>query len=668
MVNEPKKTNMALGNQDVSSVEETIDDFRELYEQTLSNLEEGSIITGKIVKINPNEVLVDINYKSEGIIPIEEFPDYEDYDIGDEIEVFLDTMENEDGLTLLSKLKVDKSRRWERTIQKCNEGSVVDGKIFKKVKGGFMVDIGVEAFLPASQLDIKPVPNMDVYLGKTYDFKIIKISEERKNVVISRRELLEEQRDKERERLLTEINEGDLINGTVKNITDFGAFIDLNGLDGLLHITDMSWGRISHPSEMVSVGEKIEVMVLKFDKDNARISLGLKQKSQNPWEAVESKYPIGSKVVGKVVNIMPYGAFVELEEGIEGLIHISEFSWTRRINHPSELLSVGEEVEAMVLSIEKEKEKISLGIKQTEFNPWSVVEDKYPAGKRITGTIRNITSYGAFVELEEGIDGLIHISDISWTKKINNPAEVLKKGDKVEAVVLSVDQSNKKIALGIKQLNIDPWENIEEKYEVGQIVTGKVSKITGFGIFVTLEDELEGLIHASQIADKVPSKLEDVVAVDSEITAMILKIDPIDRKIALSIKEMINAQKQAEETEKVEKEKRAVKEFDSRKKRENTFESTSIISEQLDELLKKGEPAKKATAEPVKPVEKSEKVAKTTVEPTEEQVDGKDVKAEKKSVEKTALLDKDTKTSVKTDVKTEEETVEESDDSEAEKE
>ena len=375
----------------------------------------------------------------------------------------------------------------------------------------------------------------------------------------------------------------------------------------------MSWGRINHPTEIVKVGDEIEVIVLKFDKPNARISLGLKQKTKNPWETVEEIYPIGKKIVGKVVNIMPYGAFIELEEGIEGLIHISEFSWTKRISHPSEVISVGDEVEAMVLSIEKEKEKISLGIKQTEFNPWSVVEEKYPAGKRITGTIRNITSYGAFIELEEGIDGLIHISDISWTKKINNPAEVLKKGEQIEAVILSVDQENKKIALGIKQLSPDPWENLEDKYAIGQSVTGTVTKITGFGVFVTLDSDIEGLIHASQISDKPFTKLEDIVTVGDEITANIVKIDTIDRKIALSVKEFHQAQKQEEVVQKKTKEKVAVKEFKSRKKRENSFESTSILSEQLDELL-----FSKTTETPEKP--KKETPAQTAGETETEEI------------------------------------------------
>ena len=566
------------------ATEETLENFKELYEKTLSNFVEGSVVKGKVIKINPKEVLVDINYKCEGIVPLEEFPDIDEYKIGDEIEVLLESLDDEEGLLLLSKGKVDKTRRWEQTIEGCTENAVVQGKIFKKVKGGLMVDIGVEAFLPGSQLDIKPVPNMDDYLGKTFDFKILKINEERKNIVVSRRELLEEQRKKERERLIDEINENDVVKGFVKNITDFGAFIDLNGLDGLLHITDMSWGRISHPSELVSIGQQIEVVVLKFDKDNARISLGLKQKTSNPWATVETDFPVGAKVVGKVVNIMPYGAFVELKEGIEGLIHISEFSWTKRINHPSEILSVGDNVEAMVLSIEKEKQKISLGIKQTEFNPWSVVDDKYPAGKRVQGTISNITSYGAFVELEEGIDGLIHISDISWTKKINNPAEVFQKGDTVEAIVLSVDKDNKKIALGVKQLALDPWEKIEEQYEIGQVVTGTVSKITGFGIFVNLEDDLEGLIHATQLAENPPARVEDVVKVGDVITAAVVKIDPVDRKIALSVKEYLLEQKRQEENTKKSNEKKALKEFKNQRRRE-TFESSSLMSEKLDEAL-----------------------------------------------------------------------------------
>ncbi len=413
---------------------------------------------------------------------------------------------------------------------------------------------------------------------------------------------MEVQRQQERTRLLAEINEGDWIKGVVKNITDFGAFIDLNGIDGLLHITDMTWGRINHPSEVLSLGDEIEVVVLKFDKETARISLGLKQKLANPWETVEEKYPVGDVVTGKVVNIMPYGAFVELENGIEGLIHISEFSWTKRINHPSEILAVGDSVEAMVLNIEKEKEKISLGIKQTEFNPWTVVEEKYPEGKKITGTVRNITSYGAFVELEEGIDGLIHVSDISWTKKINSPAEVLKKGDEIEAVVISVDPENKKIALGIKQLSEDPWENIDQQYEIGQTVTGKISKITGFGVFVSLGNDLEGLIHASQLAETTPTRIEDVFKIDDEITAMIMKIDPIDRKIALSVKELLMADKRAktEEKQKTDKPKGTAKtSAPRRKKREASFESTSLLSEQLDVVLNASAASKEKAADKV---------------------------------------------------------------------
>lgn len=518
-----------------------------LYEESFVGIEEGAIIKGKIVKVTEGEVYVDIGYKSEGVVPISEFSDPTEIKAGDEIDVLLESTEDPDGMVVLSKTKAEKQKRWDETILQSREGNIVEGRIMRIVKGGVIVDIGMDAFLPASQIDIRHVSNVEDYIGKFLEFKIIKINTERKNIVLSRRELLEEERAHNREKLLAEIEVGQIREGVVKNITDFGAFIDLYGMDGLLHITDMTWGRISHPSEVLSVGDKVEVMVLDFDREKQRIALGLKQKTPNPWENIESKYPVGSIVKGKIVNIVPYGAFFEIEEGVEGLIHISEMSWTKRINHPSEILSVGDEVEAMVLNIRKDEAKISLGIKQTEFNPWSVVEEKYPVGSRIRGKVRNITSYGAFVELEEGIDGLIHISDMSWTRKINHPSEVLKKGDVTESLVLAVDQEAKKITLGLKQLQENPWDTIDEFVQAGSIVEAEVTKIADFGVFATIENGIECLVHISQLSDKPFQKIEDVVKKGDKVKARVDRIDRQRRKIALSIRDYQRDLRLAEE-------------------------------------------------------------------------------------------------------------------------
>ncbi len=532
-----------------SSESATIDEeeLRRLYEESLANIKEGAIVSGTIIKVSGDEVYVDIGYKSEGIVPLSEFEDAEEAKAGEEIDVFLESMEDADGMIVLSKTKAERQRRWDQTILRSKEGDIVTGRITRKVRGGVIVDIGMDAFLPASQIDIRHVANVDEYVGKVLDFKIIKINSERKNIVLSRRELLEEERARNREALLAEIEVGQTREGVVKNITDFGAFIDLYGMDGLLHITDITWGRINHPSEVVSVGDKIEVMVLDFDRERQRIALGLKQKTPNPWENIDQKHPVGSIVKGRIVNIVPYGAFFEIEKGVEGLIHISEMSWTKRINHPSEILSVGDEVEAMVLSIRRDEAKISLGIKQTEFNPWSVVEEKYPAGTRVRGRVRNITSYGAFVELEEGIDGLIHISDMSWTRKINHPSEVLKKGEITEAIVLAVDQEAKKITLGLKQLEENPWETMDEFIRVGSEVEAVVTKIADFGVFATIENGIECLIHISQLSEKPFQKIEDVVNKGDKVIAKVDRIDKQRRKIALSIKEYQRDLRLAEE-------------------------------------------------------------------------------------------------------------------------
>lgn len=507
-----------------------------LAQTTFDKLKEGSIIKGTITEIRQTEVVVDIGGKSEGMISASEFADLGDLQIGEEIEIYLEKLEDRDGNPVLSFDKAEQKKNWENIITKCEEGSIVQGRVKAKVKGGLIVAMGVDAFLPASHIDIQPPKNLDQYIGQTYDYKVLKINLERKNIVLSRRELIEEQRASKRRELLEKINPGDLVKGVVKNITDFGAFIDLDGMDGLLHITDMSWGRISHPSEMLKQGEEIEVMIIEINRDKERVSLGLKQTKSNPWENIENKYPIGAHVKGKVVNLVPYGAFIEIEEGVEGLVHVTEMSWTKRITKPSELLRVGDDVEAVVLGIQKDEEKISLGIRQLDPNPWDMVVHNYPVGAHVHGKVRNITTYGAFVELEEGIDGMVHVSDMSWTRKVNHPSEVLKKGDEVDAIVLDVDTGNQRISLGMKQLAEDPWEDIDGRFRIGDVVTGVVSKITSFGAFVELQDHIDGLVHISQISEDRVEKIKDILNVGDEVTARVIKIDREERRIGLSIK------------------------------------------------------------------------------------------------------------------------------------
>ena len=507
-----------------------------LAQTTFDKLKEGSIIKGTITEIRQTEVVVDIGGKSEGMITASEFADLGDLQIGEKIEIYLEKLEDRDGNPVLSFDKAEQKKNWENIITKCEEGSIVQGRVKAKVKGGLIVAMGVDAFLPASHIDIQPPKNLDQYIGQTYDYKVLKINLERKNIVLSRRELIEEQRASKRRELLEKINPGDLVKGVVKNITDFGAFIDLDGMDGLLHITDMSWGRISHPSEMLKQGEEIEVMIIEINRDKERVSLGLKQTKSNPWENIENKYPIGAHVKGKVVNLVPYGAFIEIEEGVEGLVHVTEMSWTKRITKPSELLRVGDDVEAVVLGIQKDEEKISLGIRQLDPNPWDMVVHNYPVGAHVHGKVRNITTYGAFVELEEGIDGMVHVSDMSWTRKVNHPSEVLKKGDEVDAIVLDVDTGNQRISLGMKQLAEDPWEDIDGRFRIGDVVTGVVSKITSFGAFVELQDHIDGLVHISQISEDRVEKIKDVLNVGDEVTARVIKIDREERRIGLSIK------------------------------------------------------------------------------------------------------------------------------------
>jgi small subunit ribosomal protein S1 len=511
----------------------------------------GEIVKGHIIEVRPKEVLVDIGYKSEGVVPGTEFEDIKNVKVGDEIDVLIEKLENKEGTVVLSHEKAEFKRNWERILTICNEGGTIQGKVKSVVKGGLVVNIGVEAFLPASQIDIITPKNLASFVGNSYEFKVVKINQERQNIVLSRRELIEQERSEKRAKLLAEMVPGDIRKGTVKNITDFGAFIDLNGIDGLLHITDMSWGRIAHPSELLKVGQEIDVVVLDVNKEKERVSLGLKQKMANPWDNIETKFPVGARVKGKVVNLVPYGAFVQLEPGVEGLVHITEFSWTKRVAKPGDMLKADQEIEAVVLGINREEQKISLGIRQLESNPWDTAETKYAVGTRVKGKVRNLTSYGAFVELEEGIDGMIHVSDLSWTRKINHPSEIMKKGDEVEAVVLEVDRPNQRIALGMKQLEQDPWESIDKLYKVGDVVQGKVTKLASFGAFVGLQHEIDGLVHISQVSEERVDKIKNVLKVGQDVNARVVKIDKGERRIGLSIKAASYTDEQLKEEQKI---------------------------------------------------------------------------------------------------------------------
>lgn len=511
-----------------------------LYEETFKNLEEGTITEGRIVAVTKDKVVVDIGYKSEGMIPNDQFTteELQNVKVGDRLQVYIEECEDADGNLVLSKEKADKMKIWEELEKLFNDGKSIDGKIVARIKGGMMVDIGVKAFLPGSQIDLHPVRDLDGLVGRTFPLKIIKINHRRGNVVVSRRVLLEETRDSKRKTTLSTLKEGQLIQGVVKNITDYGAFIDLGGIDGLLHITDMSWGRVGHPSEMFNIGDKVEVSVLKYDRETGRISLGLKQKSADPWTGVASKYAIGTRVRGRVVSLTDYGAFIELEPGVEGLVHVSVMSWTHEVRHPSRVVSIGDQVEAAVLNVDPASRKISLGMKQTAPNPWDMVEGKYAIGTRIEGKVKSLTDFGAFVGLEEGIDGLIHISDMSWTKHIKHPSELFKKGQKVEAVVLRIDKEKERLSLGYKQLKNDPWDDeIPSRYAVGDVAVGKVSKVADFGIFVELDGGVEGLIHISETGLDPQAKLEEKFKLQDEVTAKIIKVDREERKIALSLRD-----------------------------------------------------------------------------------------------------------------------------------
>ena len=514
----------------------TIAELQQLIAASVKNYREGSIVKGHVLEKRPKEFLIDIGYKSEGVISASEFDDPDEVHVGDEVEVLLERLENDQGMVVLSKLKAAQRQNWEKIVKLFEAEGIIKGRVKAVVKGGLTVNVGVEAFLPASQVDINPPKDLQQFVGNIYDFKIVKLNEDRKNVVLSRRELIEAERSERRQQFLGTVSPGDKVEGTVKNITDFGAFLDLDGIDGLLHITDMSWARLTHPSEAVKPGDRLTVVVLEINKDKERISLGLKQLQSNPWDRIEERFPIGKKVAGKITNLMPYGAFVQIEEGIEGLIHVSELSWTKRIVRPSDVLTLGQDIEAVVLGVNKEDQKISLGVRQLEPNPWDEIEQRYVIGKQVKGQVRNMTAYGAFVELEEGIDGMVHVSDLSWTKKINHPSEVLKKGDEVEAVVIDIDKANQRISLGVKQIETDPWKEIEGKFKVGDVVKGTVSKIANFGAFIELPGDIDGLVHISQISEDRVEKVKDVLKPGQEVEARVIKIDKTERRLGLSIK------------------------------------------------------------------------------------------------------------------------------------
>jgi small subunit ribosomal protein S1 len=526
------------------------EDFGALLQQSIEKkkVEVGEVVTGTVIAIGQTSVTVDIGYKSEGEVPLEEFrqPDGTyNVKVGDTIKVYFDGAEDEEGLVLLSKEKADQLKIWDDLQEAYNKEAVVEGRIVQRVKGGLSVDIGVPAFLPGSQVDLRPVKNLDDLLGQRFRFKILKFNKKRGNIVLSRRVLLEKEREIQRQETLKHLEEGAILPGVVKNITDYGAFIDLGGVDGLLHITDMSWGRVGHPSEILSIGDRINVKVLRYDRERERVSLGLKQTLPDPWTTVASKYPVGTRIRGRVVSLTDYGAFVELERGIEGLIHISEMSWVKKIRHPSQILSVGDTVEAVVLNLDVENQRISLGLKQTEPNPWKLLKEKYQKGSRVRGVVRNITDFGIFVGIEEGIDGLVHISDISWTQKIKHPSELFNKGDEIEAVVLNIDEENNKFSLGIKQLENDPWDDIPHRYHVGDTVKGRVTNITDFGIFLEIEQGIEGLIHISELSDEKVQNIRTFAAIGDTLETEIIHLDPRERKIGLSIKALKKAQEKA---------------------------------------------------------------------------------------------------------------------------
>jgi small subunit ribosomal protein S1 len=526
--------------------------FQELYEESLQEIQEGEVVQGRVIQIGPEFVTIDIGFKCEGQVPLREFSQKEGaavVNVGDLVDVFVERRESETGLVNLSKEKADRFKFWEEISRAWNEDQVIEGKVLSRIKGGLTVDIGVPAFLPGSQVDIRPIRNLEKLIGNTYKFKIIKLNRRRGNVVLSRRILLEKERESLRKKTLENLEEGQIVEGTVKNITDYGAFIDLGGIDGLMHITDMSWARITHPSDVLALGQKIKVKVLQFDRENQRVSLGLKQTQSDPWENITEKFPVGTRAKGKVTSITDYGAFVQLQEGVEGLVHVSEMSWTKRIRHPSKILSVGDEVEVMVLDVDTAQKRISLGLKQTSPNPWDTIAERYPVGTKIQGRIKNITDFGIFIGIDEGIDGLVHISDISWIQRLKHPSELYKKGQEVQAIVLNIDRENQRFSLGMKQIQKNPWDDVHHRFKVGQMVKGKVTNITKFGAFIELEPGIEGLVHISELSHDRVEQPTDVVKAGEEVEAVVINVEPRKHKIGLSIKDIGRYQAQSSRKE-----------------------------------------------------------------------------------------------------------------------
>ncbi len=599
--------------------EETMD-FAKLLEESGSVPEEGKVALGTVLKLTDEFVIVDIGYKSEGLVSLSEFKDFDgtvEVAEGDKIDVLVERLENEDGMVVLSKDKADKIRIWDSISTAAENDETVEGRIVARIKGGLSVDIGVRAFLPGSQVALRPVRQLEKLIGESFEFKIIKFNRRRGNIVLSRRVILEKERESQRKDTLDRLEEGAVLTGIVKNITDYGAFIDLGGIDGLLHVTDMSWGRVNHPSEMFEIGDEAKVKVLSFDSERERVSLGYKQLEEDPWQNAEETYPIGAKVMGKVVSITDYGCFVELQKGVEGLVHISEMSWTKRVTHPSEKVEISGEVEVMVLNIDSERKRISLGMKQCEPNPWDVLEDRYPTGTVVRGSIRNITDFGVFLGVEDGIDGLIHVSDISWTKRITHPSGIFNVGDEVEAVVLKIDKDQERFSLGIKQLLPDPWSTITTKYNVGSVVEGKVTNITEFGIFVELEPGIEGLVHVSEVASVKVENISDRVQSGQLIQAEVLNIDQEDRKISLSMKAIENVD--------VRENKMAIDAV----KKDMASKSTATLGEKLlqaqaekapEEVVEEVAAAEEAPEEVVEEVAAAEEVVEEVTEEAVEEV------------------------------------------------
>ncbi len=537
---EPRSTLAGSRKEGEEPAEERMEDW--FRDSATSEFEEGEVVHGRVVHVGTSEVLVDVGYKSEGTIPIEEFQRHGTLPkVGDEIEVYLEAKEDSEGLIVLSKDKADKIKVWDAITQAHEKGLPVEGRVVEVVKGGLAVDVGVKAFLPGSQVDLRPVKNLAGMVGQSIRAKVIKLNRRRGNVVLSRRSVLEEEREEKKKHTLEVLSEGMVLTGTVKNITDYGAFIDLGGIDGLLHVTDMSWGRVGHPSEIFQVGDQVEVVVLHFDRETGRVSLGYKQKSSDPWERVERTYAAGTKARGRVVSLTNYGAFVELEPGVEGLVHVSEMSWTRRVRHPSKLVNVGDEVEVIVLDVNRAAKRISLGMKQVEPDPWATIEERYKPGTRVLGKVRNLTDFGAFVELEPGVDGLLHISDMSWTRSVGHPSEVLKKGQELETLILNLDRENKRISLGFKQIQPDPWATVAQRFPMGSRVTGKVVRLTDFGAFVELEPGVDGLLHISQMSNRPIGRPDEIVSVGDELTLLVIRVDSNERRIGLSLKELAHA-------------------------------------------------------------------------------------------------------------------------------